>query len=272
MNTSLSHKLTAMLMLAATMLCSCSHIDDDDRLIYVKPAAVQRAVLIEDFTGQRCVNCPSATDVIHQLEQQYGTEAVIAVGIHSGPFSRSPKGTRYALGTDEGDQYFAHWQLDRQPIGMVNRRRVTDYTEWATQVYNEIQTTAPVSIDLTTKLDPDTRTLTIAGNLMARDGNVTGKLQLWLVEDSIQAFQYMPDNSTNREYVHNHVFRRALNGTWGEDVSIAEGNTALLESHIVLDEQWNPDNMAVVAFVYNDTGVLQATRKYLHDNQPQQQE
>ena len=37
-------------------LMACSHIDEDERLIYVKPVAASRNVLIEDFTGQRCVN------------------------------------------------------------------------------------------------------------------------------------------------------------------------------------------------------------------------
>ena len=65
--------------LIAIMGTACSHIDEDERLIYVKPADVARAVLIEDFTGQRCINCPAATDVIHQLQEAYGDDKVIAV-------------------------------------------------------------------------------------------------------------------------------------------------------------------------------------------------
>ena len=42
------------------MLSSCNSIDEDDRLIYVAPTAVGRCVLIEDFTGQTCLNCPRA--------------------------------------------------------------------------------------------------------------------------------------------------------------------------------------------------------------------
>ena len=51
-------------------LTACSHIDEDDRLIYVKPAEVSRRVLLEDFTGQRCVNCPKANDEIKALQEQ----------------------------------------------------------------------------------------------------------------------------------------------------------------------------------------------------------
>ena len=39
-----------LLFLLPLLLMSCSHIDDDARLIYVKPAEAVRSVLIEDFT------------------------------------------------------------------------------------------------------------------------------------------------------------------------------------------------------------------------------
>ena len=79
---------TQGIMLASLFLVgACDYIDEDDRFIYVEPANVAKRVLIEDFTGQRCVNCPSATETIKQLQDTYGKENVIAVAIHSGPFS-----------------------------------------------------------------------------------------------------------------------------------------------------------------------------------------
>ena len=46
-----------------------------------------------------------------------------------------------------------------------------------------------------------------------------GKLQLWLVEDSIVAPQMFPNNKVEKEYVHNHVFRDPINGDWGTEVN-----------------------------------------------------
>ena len=60
-------KVYITFLLAALFLASCSHIDEDERLIYVKPAPVERSVLIEDFTGQMCINCPLATQEIEKL-------------------------------------------------------------------------------------------------------------------------------------------------------------------------------------------------------------
>ena len=54
-------------MLPLYLLLACSNIDESERFIYVPPIDAQRAVLIEDFTGQACVNCPAASDVILDL-------------------------------------------------------------------------------------------------------------------------------------------------------------------------------------------------------------
>ena len=93
--------------LAMMIACvtACSNIAEDERLIYVKPADAQRKVLIEDFTGQRCINCPNAADKIEQLKEEYGT-SIIAVGIHSGPLAVFSRGKILGLRTEEGDAYY----------------------------------------------------------------------------------------------------------------------------------------------------------------------
>ena len=58
------------LSLILLLLTACSNIGEDERLIYVKPEPAKRVVLLEDFTGQRCVNCPKGTEVIEQLQQE----------------------------------------------------------------------------------------------------------------------------------------------------------------------------------------------------------
>ena len=76
------------LLAAALLLISCDEVSSSKRLIYVEPPEVGRAVLIEDYTGQYCVNCPKASQEIERLLEQYGDTTVIAVAIHSGPFSK----------------------------------------------------------------------------------------------------------------------------------------------------------------------------------------
>lgn len=247
-------------VLLVTTLVACDPVDEADRLIYVKPVSASRNVLIEDFTGQRCVNCPTATLEIERLMAQYGGDTVIAVGIHSGPFAKSVKGVPYSLYTAEGDEYFNYWKVESQPKGVVDRLGTSDYPSWGTIVRDELSKTAPLVLQVNVSCDVNSRQMTVTAICQGTDGNTQGKLQLWVIEDGITAFQYMPDGSTNREYVHNHVFRASVNGTWGTDINVVEGVANTNYFDCTLDEAWVPENLWVVGFVYNNHGVCQATK------------
>lgn len=253
-------KFLLLASIATLFLASCSDISEEERFTYVKPAQVNRAVLIEDFTGQRCVNCPKATDEIHALQEQYGDSAVIAVGIHSGPFAKSPSGKPYALYTETGDTYYNYWNIESQPMGIVNRMSgAATYDTWSAYTRMYLETTSDLAIEVNVGYNAINRKAYITTYMDGR-ADITGMLQLWVVEDSIQAFQYQPDGSNNRTYIHNHVFRAAVNGDWGEDVTIKEGYATTITSECVLDERWDPTHTSIVAFVYDDNGVHNVTK------------
>lgn len=243
--------------IAAMLLVACSYIEEDERLIYVKPAEAERRVLLEDFTGQRCINCPSGTTVIEQLLQEYG-DAVIAVGIHGGPLGFKGNANTVGLATSVGDEYYNYWQLEYQPVGLVDRHGAVNYTDWTKAVKDELAKPAPLEMMVAAEISSED--IHIAVKLSGTDGNTTGKLQVWLLEDGITALQMMPDGSANREYVHNHVLRTPVNGTWGEDITINEGETQEKQLTLPLDASWQPDQLSIVAFVYNDQGVQQAAK------------
>lgn len=256
---------TAAMAMAAA---SCSNIDEGDRLIYVKPAEVGRAILIEDFTGQRCINCPTGTEIINGIVDTYGEDNVIAVGIHSGPLGFAGNSKTPGLMTDTGNEYYTRWDKENkmgQPWVIFNRKTSPDshYNNWAAMVSTIISEKANLSVKIDNAYDADKRTLTTTVEADGVNGTVNGKLQVWIVEDGVPALQMMPDGSANKEYIHNHVFRAAVNGTWGEDVTVKEGETTKKQYSYVLPEAWVADNIAVVAFVYNDGGVENVAKKHL---------
>ena len=253
----------------SAFLTSCSHVDESERLIYVKPAQVSRHVLIEDFTGQRCVNCPMATAEIVKLQEQYGADNVIAVGIHSGPLGFAGNAKAVGFMTDLGNAYYNYWQVEDQPAGVINRNGgVLNYTDWQTKVYNELQKKAPLSLTIDNNYDPSTRQLTILVMAQGTDGNTEGKLQLWLTENDLTALQVRYNTISDAgsgqisdaNYIHNHVLRDAVNGPWGNDITLREGVLKGYTYTYTLDERWTPDNMNIVAFVYNDEGVQQVAQ------------
>ena len=241
------------------MLAACDRFPEEERLIYEKPEPAKRVVLLEDFTGQLCTNCPKATEVIEQLQETYGN-ALVPVGIHGGPLAFAGNAKVLGLKTEAGDEYYNHWQLEYQPIGLVNRHAPANYTEWAAAVREELAKPSPLHLNGTVSVEDNT--LKIEINAEGTDGTVVGKLQVWLLEDKIKAVQKMPDGTNNQEYIHNHVFRTAVNGTWGEDFSVKEGETLQRTMTVTLEPAWNQENLSIVAFVYNAQGVQQAVKIY----------
>ena len=74
------------------------------------------------------------------------------------------------------------------------------------------------------------------------------KLQLWLLESGIVAYQ-STQSGINREYVNNHVLRMAINGNQGEVFTI--GDDYVMKSHKLSLEgtSYVADNCSVVAII-----------------------
>lgn len=256
------NKIIFAITCSAMLLSACDEVSEGDRLDYVKPADAKRAVLVEDFTGQRCINCPNATQTIAELQEQYGEENVIAVAIHGGNFGIYE--AQNGLATNEAKAYYERWKVEGQPVGLINRKSgLAIFETWTTLVSQQLQLTTPLSIDvLSAGYNSDSTQINVDVELLSAEP-MAAKLQLWLLEDSIVARQFLPDGSSTKDYVHNHVFRKSINGTWGTDVTL--GESAMTDRFTTdVDPKYNKQNLSVVAFVYTDAdGVYQARKTHV---------
>ncbi|MFA4180404.1 Omp28 family outer membrane lipoprotein [Xylanibacter rodentium] len=254
-------------------LASCDEVDKADRYIEVdtgivappenpddtgRPTSVQRAVLIEDFTGQMCVNCPNAVPVIEQLEEAYPGK-VVAVAIHSGMVFPSTIGN-LALQTDLGEQYYKDAGSPAQPAGRIGRVGGTYLPDrWILQAQGILRMQSPVALKINNVYDETARKVTVSVETYGVEV-ASGNLQMWLVEDGIVAPQIMPSGTADINYMHNHVLRTAVNGAHGEPIAIAKGEDKTVTAEAVLADHWKAENMSVVAFVYNGDGVLHVVK------------
>ncbi len=252
-------------LLSALLFVSCDNISEEERLVYEKPEPAKRVVLLEDFTGQKCTNCPNANELIETLQNDFGDNLVV-VGIHGGPLGFKGSAKLLGLATEVGDEYYTHWSLEYQPVGLINRQGATDFASWTTKINEEIK--KPTTVNLSLVAATDGKDIDITTSVLGTEGETVGKLQVYVLEDSITAMQLMPDKTPNYEYVHNHVFRMAANGTWGEDITVEEGETIKKSVTVPLNSAWNKDNLSIVAFVYNDNGVVQAVKAKVVEAQP----
>lgn len=267
--TSLKYLLFALPALGFT---ACDNIDADDRFIETEPVIPGRTVLLEDFTGQNCRNCPDAHKEIELIKEQHG-DNVIAVSVHAGGFGISVNSTNFetdyvGLMQPEGDEYDSRYNtLQTWPAGTVNRGSTLNSDSWATAVRNALSTEAEIAIDIEAAPSADKSTIEITSTLRP-SANLKGRYQLWMTEDNIVARQ-RDGSKLIRDYVHNHVFRGAINGTWGEEMTLTSGVHSTLSHSVALrnneKERWDVNNLTVVAFFYDETGVLQAAKAKISD-------
>ena len=256
--------LAASGLVVAAGAVSCSDISESERLIPVELEKAQRMVLLEEFTGQNCTNCPEGHEIVHNLLHAY-PNGVIPVSIHASTLS-IPE-SQGGLAIAEGAEYFLHYNQPSLPSGVVNRSSgVKDRSEWAGEISSIVSVATPLSIRINAEADDD-------GNIAidvdrASLQALAGNLQIWITEDHV--LNYQNDHGmVNWDYEHNHVLRGVVNGVWGEPVSLEPFQMHSGHYTIAAKPSWVVDNLTVVAFYYNDGGVVNAMRFNLNGDNPE---
>ena len=252
------HLSKIILLSAVFALAACDDIDEDARFssepVAFTPA---KSVLIEDFTGQNCLNCPNAAQAVEALQALYGEEYVVSVAIHGGslklPFDYDNPAQ---LATAQGDEYNEHWGCEAWPIGMVDRGGLIEYTAWSAAAVARLQQAPEVEIAFDeVNYRESGRHLDVRVSWTANADLADAKINVWLVEDSIVGIQRMPEGNFNMSYVHNHVFRRAITEAYGNAISLSDGETGSDVFTEVLKDGWNEKHVRVVAFIETADGV-----------------
>lgn len=238
------------------MLIACDNIGEDERYIQTEDVEVARKVLLEEFTGQRCVNCPQAHAIIESLEEQYGDDLIV-VSIHAGGFGiQAPAG----LMQPEGDIYASRWDIQSYPQGVVNRTGGSETMDkWSATIREDLTKDTDLQLHLNANLSPDKSVIDIKTELYS-SAALEGALQLWVVENGITAFQ-LDGNVRVPDYVHNNVFRACVNGIWGVETPLVAHELKSVDNAIEVSDTWNPDNLFIVGFYYNNaSGVIQVEK------------
>ena len=226
--------------LVVLIFASCEVIREEDRYVRLPDPVVSSArtnVLIE-FTGFRCVNCPTASETAHDLMKIYG-EQLIVVAMHpaSNPFTQG----KYDYTCPESDGYYQQCGGTAQtpfPTGSINLEPYEGAyfispTEWASCLNRLVHDSVNVAVsDVDVSMDKD-RKLQISSSLKGDSTNL--QTVYWLVEDSICGVQAMPDGSVNTAYYHRHVFRGVVD-----------------REAYVLPEQYDAPHCSMVAVLMDD--------------------
>lgn len=236
-----------------------------------------RKVLIEDFTGHRCGNCPRAAESIHDIFVAYPNQ-VVAVGVHSAIPSEYTN--PYPADTNLNPSlYYTHdfrrevsTIIDQRfgvstsglPTGMVNRKQVSgsyasNYTTWQTKVGQYLSAPPDADIQIKNFYNPSDSSLcayVYVQFLQPISGDF--KVVLYLVENKFVTWQkdYNETPEHVPDYEHNHILRESITSYWGTSLldGTAEVNASYVNGYsIKIDPgKYNPDNCYVVGFLYDD--------------------
>lgn len=218
---------------------------------------VHRNIVLEEFTGHRCPNCPTAGKVAHDLHDFYG-DRVILLTVHASFLAEPFPGTySYDFTTPAGDDYASTFNVTAVPTGMVSRRQsngsyLLGKDKWGSEIAQVITLPADASINISTEYNSSNRNLDIDVettflNQLSGDYN----LVVILVEDGIIKPQMNNDPQIGTtpdilNFEHNNILRTAVNGSFGESILLTSDSKSY---SITLDAAWDETKMAVIAFI-----------------------
>ncbi len=204
-----------------------------------------RNVLIEDFTGHKCIYCPAAADTAHNIEGSFPDRVFIST-IHSDPTGTVTLGSfqettsptyEYDFTNPVGLQiggYFGNLAGNGffgNPRGNVSRvpnssNVITVVASGWRNVVNNIVSTNDLKVNIQSKVNfyPSTNGAFIHIEVDPLE-TVSNELRLVVafMEDSIVKPQKLQDNSTEYDYVHRDLLKAHINGDMNGQ-SIGEKN------------------------------------------------
>ncbi len=254
-----------ILLSSWSLLVSCDTISDPIENAPVQvPDTLDRAIVLEDFTGQTCANCPDATKEALRLKSIYGDRLIIMLP-HVGFFASPSTGFPANFRTPEGDQLDQFFGIDGAlPSGLVNRRRTNNawklnYLNWSSAVQVAAQLKSPFVLNFTHTYDSSSRQIQLNATVqvISVPTNVQHNIAVYILEDSILSPQlHKAPVGIVEDYIHNNMLRGSFNGAYGESLGnppYTLGSTINKQWTYTLNSQWKDKQVSLVVFVAQNT-------------------
>jgi len=270
-------KKLLFLAIMACMLTSCEeegpyinfNNETDSGLIdttYIagSPQAIQlKNVLIEDFTGVRCPNCPNAAIQLAALKVSHPGR-IVGIAVHAPIYL----GTPYSVSKEdyrnfEDTMLWGLFAIQSIPVGMVDRVKyapagmLQPFGNWSADVNQRlVNPNSPININITKEYDSVTRVLKVLVEVFYNEANTfKNYLSISLIEDGIIDLQ---QNGADIDsfYHHEHILRKMM--THYEGAFLMENPEAKRvfrkQYKTTLKAHWKPEHMKIIAFVtkHND--------------------
>lgn len=213
-----------------------------------------RTVLVEEFTTENCSNCPRAINTLKQCEAAGYGDRMAVVAHHVG------YGTDWLTVEDDAEYLWFFGEEGSFAPSVMLDRTVENGKEWPTRsigYFNDFEPTLVEAIDVPAFVDVNVGSEITDGilsvsvdaerlpllDVLAEDQLLT----VYVTEDEIPHHFQAGISSTS--FTHSHVMLRCLSEVWGSPVAWSD-DKAQMEFSCDIPEEWNADNLNVVAFVH----------------------
>lgn len=239
---------------------------------------VDRNILIEDYTGHKCIYCPAAADLAHQMETAHEGRIFVS-SMHVGPLGIGdfqtvtppdyPLDFTNPAGVEIGTYFGAHdGGFSGNPRGTINRVTYGGNIFQSPNTWTSIVTTMlaenTLKVNMQSALNyyDQTHGAFLHVEVEKLDPTLTNDLGIvaYVLEDSLVGDQKMSDNSHNHTYTHRDIHRGNLNAqAFGRVLGpndLQNGKYYVNYSFVVpsqLDNVYNAANMHVLIYVYDRT-------------------
>lgn len=219
-----------------------------------------RVVLIEEFTGVRCPNCPQGHAITASIKAG-NPDKVVSISLHpinslGAPYSFSVQDFR----SQKAQTLFDYLgQIGLEPAAGIDRtvfsgetKILLDKSKWANYTTQQLSTTTPVNIAIDKTLDTTNNELTVAVELHYTSAvTETNKLTVVLTESDMVTAQ-LDGAIIDTFYVHKDVMRDFISDTQGDllNTTLEAGRVIRKVYKKTLDAAWKPENMHIVAYVH----------------------
>lgn len=267
-------------ILALAMLMSCEEegpyinfIPDivdtsllDTTYIAVTPVnPLPKKVLLDEFTGVRCPNCPDAAKKIHEIDSIYpGRLIPLAIHMFNNNFAH-PHIPSIDYRTTEGTNLFELLGKGSLPIGAIDRVKFDSETntlvrldKWVTYFVDRLSTTPYCNIYLSTRphaTEDKTQIISVKVHYTKATTEVNF-ISLAVVESGLISPQTQPNGKVDSNYIHNHVLRKIITNYNGNILSEGAEINRVYEKEfkLKLSESWKADRLSIIAYIHlNDT-------------------
>ncbi len=226
-------------------------IDSDPISINVINPRHSTKILIEDYTGTWCTNCPRVT--YHLEESVSQNDHIIPVAIHKSRWTGDDP-----FGYSDIQTLTDDYGISQYPTPIINRTLGYVWDETSGSLQTELNKTQGLGLAINSNTSGNTLNIDISVRFDMDFSKKNLNLVVYLTENHLHADQanstsYYGGQDPIPNFEHNHTLRAALSGVYGETIPANQtGADAVYHyqfSGNIPAEVSNIDNCDIVAFV-----------------------